>query len=293
MNWKKEESPVTSFFNRKKIFKMLLLNLFLPIILLYILICLYMFIFQEKFVFAPNKILSSTPESLGLEYEDLYLKSLDGITINAWFIPFKNADYTILLSHGNAGNISGEIDVIKFSQELKMNILLYDYRGYGNSQGQMSEKGSYKDLITAYNYLIKDKKVNNKNIIIYGRSLGGAVSIGANREIQPAAYIIDSTFTSIIEMGKQKYPFLPIGYLSRIYYDNLTKIKEISEPILIIHSKEDEVIPYEFAKKLYSNANSPKEFLDIMGLHYYGFYNNELKYKQGIRNFLLKYILSN
>ena len=167
-----------------------------------------------------------------------------------------------------------------------MSVFIIDYRGYGNSEGTPTEKGTYLDAEAAWNYLINEKKIDAKNIIIFGRSLGGAVATWLAYKHPAAALIIESTFTSIADVGKHYYPYLPTQLLARIKYPSIKRIIKVHLPVLIIHSPDDEIIPYQFGKKMFDAANEPKMFLDIHGGHNEGFYTSGEKYIDGLNRFI-------
>ena len=146
-------------------------------------------------VFYPIKELNTNPSNIGLEYENVYLITTDNIRIHGWFIPDNSTSKTILFFHGNAGNISHRLEIIDIFSKLKVNIFIIDYRGYGNSTDKPSEKGMYTDAITAYEYLINQKKINSENIIVYGKSLGTVPAIDLASRVKTGRLIIDSGLT--------------------------------------------------------------------------------------------------
>jgi fermentation-respiration switch protein FrsA (DUF1100 family) len=240
---------------------------------------------EQTSVFYPVKTLTANPQDIGLEFEELYIPTSDGIKIHGWFIPQNKASATLLFAHGNGGNISTRLAKIQLFHRLGLNVLIFDYRGYGLSEGRPTEQGIYKDMEAAMNVLLKRKDVNPQKIIAYGESLGGAPAIDIATRKPVAALVLDSTFSSARDMAKRIYPVVPSCLVS-LKYENDKKIKTIHIPKLIIHSQSDEVIPYALGRKLFEAAAEPKVFLDINGDHNDGFADDHTNYVFGIREFL-------
>ena len=245
---------------------------------------------SSSLIFFPVKNITTTPDKRGLQYESVFFKASDGIKINAWWVPKNNARGTVLFSHGNADNISQNIESIKIFNSLGLNVFIYDYRGYGKSQGEPSEKGTEKDAEAAWDYLTKIKKISGDDIIIFGRSLGGAVSAKLAEKHTPELLILESTFTSAKEVAEFHLSCMPAGIVFGDTFNTLARIKKIRCPVLIIHSRDDRVIPFEHGRLLYESANSPKFFLEIQGGHNSGFKESITIYKNGLNKFISKYI---
>ncbi len=227
-----------------------------------------------------------TPANIGLEFEEVFLTTQDNISIHGWYLPNTASTFTLLFLHGNAGNISHRLDSLKIFHDLGLSIFIIDYRGYGQSTGKPSEKGTYSDAEAAWNYLINKRALSADEIIIFGRSLGGGVASWLALEHKPAALILESTFTSIVDMASLIYPYLPVKWMSRIHYPSIQRIDKINCPILFIHSPDDELIPYTHGQQLYARAKSPKSFFSISGGHNEGFFNSQPHYNQGILQFV-------
>ena len=217
-------------------------------------------------VFYPSKDIAQTPSVLGLDFEDLYLKTADGERINAWFVKSRIGAATIIFAHGNAGNIGDRLLKLKFFHDLGLNVLLFDYRGYGKSSGHPAEEGIYKDGLAVYDHAVSRSDIDPKKIIMYGTSLGGVVAIEVATKRHCAVLIVDSSITSAKESAKTFYPFLPAFFL-RTKFDSIGKIRHIEAPKLIIHSPQDQLIPYSMGVKLYEAASEPKLFLRSAGGH--------------------------
>ena len=261
--------------------------LIIGIIGAYIIVLVYFSIFQARLVYFPEKIMISTPETIGLQYEDVSLKTADGVSLFAWFIPSEKSKGTILFCHGNAGNISHRLETIQIFHRMGLNILIFDYRGYGKSGGKPSEKGTYLDAEAAWKYLVEERKIKPAKIILYGRSVGGAIAAWlAKEQTIKAALIMESTFTSVKDLGAQVYPFLPIRLMSRFNYSALDYLSQVNCPVLIIHSRDDEIIPISHGEKLFEIANEPKSFLEIKGTHNAGFIISAESYEEGLDAFI-------
>jgi fermentation-respiration switch protein FrsA (DUF1100 family) len=241
---------------------------------------------QDGMFYFPEKDIWQTPKDISLGYEEIYFTTKDKITISGWYIPAENEKGVILFCHGNAGNISHRLDSIKIFNSLNLSVLIFDYRGYGKSEGKPSESGTYLDAEAAWDYLVDVKQKSPEKIILFGRSLGGAVAAEIALRKNPAGLIIESSFTSVPDIGKKFYPLLPIKLISKFRYSTIDKIGLIKCPKLIIHSPEDEIIPFEHGKHLYEKASSPKEFLEIKGGHNEGFLISGNTYNAGLKRFL-------
>lgn len=263
-----------------------MLRLFLLLCSGVILIMLYLRYIEKNTIFHPMKEIEYTPDELSLAYQEISFKAPDGVSLSAWLVPSQNARYTILFAHGNAGNISHRIEKIKFFHDLGCSVFIFDYRGYGKSKGSPSEKGLYKDAQGAYNYLLSIG-IKPENIIGYGESLGGSAIIDLAVNNKLAALITDSAISKAQDMAKIIYPFLPYWIFS-VRLDSATKIKSITTPKLMIHSINDEIVPYRLGEKLYENAPQPKEFLKIHGGHNSSFFESGPVLKTKIAEFIKK-----
>jgi len=217
-------------------------------------------------VFFPGKEVFLTPARMGLPFDDVYVRASDGVRINAWFLKNPKAHSTVIFAHGNAGNMSDRLMRIKFFYDLGLNVLAFDYRGYGKSEGHPTEAGVYRDAQAVYDYLKGRKDVDMRKVIAYGSSLGGIVSVDLATKRPVAALIVDSSITSAREAARLFYPYLP-SFLMWIKFDSLGKVRNISIPKLFIHSPDDRVVPYAMGRRLFEAAAEPKEFLVSSGGH--------------------------
>jgi len=258
----------------------------------YLAFCAMIYFMQPGMIFYPNmpdRKLVTTPANIGLEYYDVDLTTKDNIKLHGWFIAGSKTHkpkHTLLFFHGNAGNISHRLDSIKLFHQLGLNVFIIDYRGYGQSAGKISEKGMYHDAEAAWLYLTEQQNIKPENIIIFGRSLGGAIAAWLASQHTPAALIIESSFSSVESMGKRFYPFLPVKLISRFHFNTEEYTREVQCPVLITHSRNDEIIPYEESQKIYNSATEPKQFLHMQGGHNDGFLVSGQNYIQGLQSFI-------
>jgi uncharacterized protein len=241
---------------------------------------------QESMLFFPEREIRHTPGDIGLEYEVADFRTKDGIAINGWYIPAGQDKEAVLFCHGNAGNISDRLDSIKIFHDLGIGVLIFDYRGYGKSAGKISEEGTYMDAEAAWEYLTDVKGKAPGEIIVFGRSLGGAIAAETALRKKPACLILESTFLSIPAVAKKYYPWLPVGLIAKYKYKTDEKVAAIGIPKLIIHSRADEIIPFEHGRLLFEKAAEPKQFLEIRGGHNDGFLLTGGIYREGLRSFI-------
>jgi fermentation-respiration switch protein FrsA (DUF1100 family) len=233
----------------------------------YCALCVILYLTQARLVYFPFREIEATPRSLGLAYEDVKLRTSDGVELSAWFIPREGARGTVLFCHGNAGNISHRLHVIGMFHGLGFAVLIFDYRGYGASQGSPTERGTYLDAEAAWNWLANERKVPPQKIVLFGESLGGAVASWLAKEHTPGALVLQSTFTSLPDIGARLYWWLPVRLLARFRYDARSYVRQARCPVLVAHSPSDEIVPYALGRQLFDTANEPKEFLQLSGSH--------------------------
>jgi fermentation-respiration switch protein FrsA (DUF1100 family) len=216
-------------------------------------------LFEERLIYFPARALEATPSSVGLEHDEVFLDS----GAHAWFLPAPSgADFTVLVCHGNAGNISGRLDRALAFHGLGIDVLLFDYRGFGRSPGQPTEEGTYQDALAARRYLVEERRVPPGRLVLFGESLGAAVAIELALRERSAAVVLEAPFTSIADMTRVAYPFLaPLIPWVRTRYDNLEKIPRIGAPLLILHGRRDPVVPFSQGETLFHAAREPKNFV--------------------------------
>ncbi|MBI4682662.1 MAG: alpha/beta hydrolase, partial [Nitrospirae bacterium] len=240
-------------------------SIFLTIAVVVLLFCFIRFIEKKSLYFPLGKI-EATPHDIGLEYEEVYVSTKDGVRVSCWYVPSRSPGATFLFSHGNGGNISHRLEKIKMFNDLGVNVLIFDYRGYGMSKGSPSEAGLYLDAEAVYNYLVNGKKIPPQEIIGYGESLGGAVIIDLAGRHKLGGVIIEGGFTSIRDMAKNYFPFVP-SFVYKTRFDSTSKIRNVKAPALHFHSINDDIVPFRLGKKLFDNAPGPKEFVELQGGH--------------------------
>ena len=228
---------------------------------------LVLFLLQPRLLFSPMRQVSFTPADIELGYEDVFFRTVDGLTLHGWYVPASEQGPTVIFCHGNAGNISHRLDSIKLFHEIGLNCFVFDYRGYGNSQGRPTEKGTYLDVEAAYRWLTEDKGLDSDRIIVFGRSLGGSIAAYLAATWPVCGLVVESAFTSYPDVGQRHYPYLPVRLFARYSYNTAGYLKRVTCPVMLIYSKGDQIIPFEFGRKLFELANEPKDFVEISGSH--------------------------
>ncbi|MDP3534801.1 MAG: alpha/beta hydrolase [Halomonas sp.] len=264
----------------------------LSLAIIYALLVALMWAFQERLLYLPNagREHIATPSDRGLVWEAVTLNTEDNVALDAWWVPAPNPRASLLFFHGNAGNISHRLESIAQFQRLGLSVLIIDYRGYGRSEGSPSEAGTALDARAAWQWL-RDEGNETDEIVVFGRSLGAAVAAELAASLEehhaaPAAVILESPFRSVPELAQQLYPFLPARWLARIDYPVESYVTQISAPLLVIHSRDDEIIPFTQGEAVYQAAQEPKQLLEIQGGHNTGFLDSEPTYSESIDAFL-------
>jgi fermentation-respiration switch protein FrsA (DUF1100 family) len=261
--------------------------------LIYVALGVALYLFQGSMVFLanlPGRALEATPADIGLKYEDVRFDTADGERLHGWYVPAVNARGVLLFFHGNAGNISHRLESIMIFNRLDLDVLIVDYRGYGQSTGKPTESGTYRDAQAAWNYLLGERRASPGRIVIFGRSLGGAVgawlAAGLPVEQRPAAVIIESSFTSGADMARRLYPIFPARLLTRLKYTVAEYAARLPCPVLVVHSRDDEIIPFAMGQAIYAAAPQPKDFIELRGDHNAGFWISREEYSAGLAEFL-------
>jgi len=254
----------------------------------YILLVVLVYFMQGRMLYladVPERTLTMTPTDVGMDYQDVSIETSDGVTLHGWFIAGRSPK-VLLFFHGNAGNISHRLDSIAQFQELGLSVLIIDYRGYGQSTGRTTETGIYRDAEAAWRYLIDDRGIEASDIVIFGRSLGGSVASRLASENQPLALIVESSFTSIPDIATELYPWLPVRWLSHLSHATRDHVRDVRCPILIIHSRNDEIVPFHHGEAIFASANEPRTLMTIRGGHNDAFLLDGRTYIEGLRAFL-------
>lgn len=260
-------------------------TVFLSILVLLFSVNASLYVKQPNMVFYPLKEIEVTPKEWELAYEPIKLKLEDKSKISGWYLPHPAADKTILFFHGNGGNISHRGDSLYIFHKLKFNILIIDYPGYGDSTGEPSEDGLYQSANAAWQYLLTDKNTKAEKIIIFGRSLGGAVAVDLASRVKAGGLILESSFSSVRNIVDIAYTSWSNLIYLRYSFDSLSKIHKVKSPVLLIHSSDDEVIPFELGQRLFENITTEKKFLQIRGSHNDGFMQSISIYMPAIHVF--------
>jgi uncharacterized protein len=245
---------------------------------------------QSKLIYFPTKEVVATPSDIGLAYEAVRFEAADGTKLTGWFVPAERERGVLLICHGNAGNIGDRLDALLLFHELGLSSFIFDYRGYGGSDGEPDEEGTYRDAEAAWDYLVAARAIPPEKIILLGSSLGGPIAARLAVSHRPAALILESTFTSIPDVAAHLYPLLPVKLLARFSYDTLGSVRSTRSPLLVVHSKDDEMIPFAHGQRLFDAAPEPKELLAIAGSHNEGIELSREKYVAGIDRFVARYV---
>jgi fermentation-respiration switch protein FrsA (DUF1100 family) len=226
--------------------------------------------FEHSQVYHPDRFVTATGAELGRPFEDVYFQTPDGVRLNGWFFPADpnsaRAQIVVLFCHGNGGNIGHRLAMCKALLSTGIGVLLFDYRGYGRSSGYPSEEGTYCDAETAYRWLL-NKGFIGGNVILYGESLGGGVASELATRLNSAGLVLQSTFTSIADIGADLFPWLPVRRLAAIKYETLSRLRRVRVPVLVMHSRGDRLVRFPHAERNFSAANDPKLFCELEGEH--------------------------
>jgi len=252
----------------------------------YVGLSVMLFVMQSRVLYQPMRGYDYDPSDYGLAYEAVSLDTPDGQTLAGWYVPAEGAERTILFCHGNAGNISHRLDTLKMFHELGLNCLIVDYRGYGQSTGRPTEIGTKIDMLAGFQWLVKEKGMRPEEIILFGRSLGGSIAATLAKDVHPGGLVIESAFTSFNDIGSHYYPWLPVRLFSRFDYNTLEAVKQVKCPVLVIHSPDDDIVPYKFGQQIFAAANEPKQFANLKGTHNEGFFDNAELYEKIWRDWL-------
>ncbi|MHC5211318.1 MAG: alpha/beta hydrolase [Planctomycetota bacterium] len=263
-----------------------MLQLLLLLFLIYAGTCLLVALFQGRLVWFPGPPPASTPASQGLAFEAVTLHTEDDVALDAWFLPAERPIATVLVCHGNAGSIANRVWLARAYLAMDCSVLLFDYRGYGRSEGRPSEAGTYLDADVAWRYLVEERGTDPTRLVLHGESLGAAVALELTTRRAVGAVVFESAFTSLPDLGARLYPALPVRWLARIRYDNLSRIGGLRVPVLLIHSPADEIVPFADSRTLYDRAPGPKEFLETSGGHNDGGFLLQAEWQDRVAEFV-------
>ncbi len=267
-----------------------MLKFFLFVAAGYGLVLAIVYLMQGRLLYlanVPGRTLTVTPADVRMDYEDVSIETTDGVTLHGWFIAGRSPR-VLLFFHGNAGNISHRLDSIRQFRNLELSILIVDYRGYGQSAGRTSESGIYRDADAAWRYLTETRRVSPSDVVIFGRSLGASVAAQLATRQRPLALIVESSFTSVPDIAQELYPWLPTRWLSRLSHATRDYIREVRCPVLVVHSRDDEIIPYHHGQAIFEAAPEPRTLLTLRGSHNDAFLLDESTYIEGLWTFLMR-----
>jgi len=251
--------------------------------------CGGVWLFQEAILFNGRTAeILETPADLDWSFEEFRLEVPGGVT-HGWWIPLENARGAVVFSHGSGKNISHYLDDARIFRDLGFSVLLYDYGGYGLSTGKPSERRCYADIRAVWRHLTETLGVPPERVVLAGASMGGGVTSDLAAEVQPAAVVLECTFTSVPEAVRDTLPFLPHPLLTRIRFRNLDKVPGFRAPLLVLHSADDDTIPFAHGERLFAAAKEPKAFARITGSHGGGKFSSGPAYTEPLREFLLRH----
>lgn len=254
---------------------------------LYLVICLFVWLMQERLLYFPGPPPGGTPADYGLAFREVELVAEDGTRLHAWYLePPGGGRAAVLVCHGNAGTIGGRLELARTFLDMELGVLLFDYRGFGASEGRPNEAGTYLDAEAAYAWLVGEAGREPRELLAYGESLGGGVAIELAGRRALAGLILEGTFTSVPDVGAEVYPWLPVRLLSRNRYDNRAKIGALGIPILLVHSRDDQLIPFRHAEELQAAAGEGVELLATEGGHEDGGFLRRAQWRATVADFV-------
>ena len=261
-------------------------------VLMYAAILLLLRIYESKLIYFPGveRALVPPAPSLGLSVQRVELSTEDKLKLVAWVIPAQApSSLWLLVCHGNAGNLSEFDRPVHYAglRQLGLNLLAFDYRGYGESEGVPSEAGLYRDADAAYRYLTNERGIPASQIIIFGHSLGSAVAVDLASRVPASGLIVEGGFTSATDRGQEIYPYIPVRWIAASRFSSLDKIGRVPMPKLFLHATEDEVIPLAHGRRLYDVASPPKTFIELRGGHGDAFDVDSATYFGSIKRFIV------
>lgn len=243
---------------------------------------------QPYYVYMPDRTIDMTPSDVGIAFERVRLSVADGETVTGWFVPAgesADARLTVLFLHGNGGDMGDRLGYVRTLHENGFDLMMIDYRGYGESTGDPSETHTYEDAMAAWRYVIETRGTERKRVLVLGRSLGGAVASWLAAEVNPGGLVIESSFTSAAAMAAKMFPFLPVRFCCSFKYDSLSRMAKIRCPVLVGHSRKDAVIPFALGRELFLAAHEPKFFVELHGSHNESGLDVDVEYLEAFKAF--------
>jgi uncharacterized protein len=218
---------------------------------------------ERLFVYYPSRQLSADPGNVGLNFQDIAVVAEDNVKLHGWFVPSEGAKRTIMIFHGNGGNIGDRVPWVQLLHDLGVHVFIFDYRGYGKSEGKPFEEGLYRDARAVYDWWVRERRPRGEKLIIFGESLGGAVAVHLAARVPAAGLILQSTFTSARDMAKTMFPIGLLLPLTGVRFDSEKEIARVACPKLMIHGTRDEIVPFRLGKRLHDVAPHPKLFYAV------------------------------
>lgn len=263
-----EESGALTTRLRKFVSSSRVIGIVLTVAILYAGACVLITVAQDHLIFHPVEVYAARPADDGMVYEDVELITEDGLHLHSWYLPVPgDARGTVIVTHGNGGNISHRLGTARFWLRQNCNVFLLGYRGYGPNPGSPSEAGFQLDADAAWRWLTETRGESPERIICFGRSLGGGTASYLAERYQPAGLVLESSFTSLSDAAGEHYPAFPVGLLLRHPFDTLSRMPEIHRPVLVAHSPHDEIIGFQHGQRLYEAANSPRFWVELGSHH--------------------------
>lgn len=267
-----------------------MLKIILALAACYVLLLGIVYLLQDRMLYLPNvagRALVMTPADAGMDYEDVLIETVDNVTLHGWFIKGRSP-HVLLFFHGNAGNISHRLHSIRQFWSLGLSVMIIDYRGYGQSEGKTTEAGTYRDADAAWRFLTQVRGVRPGDIVVFGRSVGASVAARLASQQDPAGLIVESSFTSVPDVAAELYPWLPARWLSRLSHATRDFVRDVRCPVLVVHSRDDEIIPFRHGEAVFAAAPEPRSLLVLRGTHNDAFTRDERTYLEGLSAFLAR-----
>ncbi|WP_419186008.1 alpha/beta hydrolase [Rohdeia mirabilis] len=235
-------------------------------------LCVLVFAVQDDLLFHPGPPPRTTPAAAGLTFEDVWLDVAEGERVHGWWIPpigpaSAAPRGAVVYCHGNAGSIGERIWVAQDLAQRGLAVLLFDYRGFGSSDGRPSESALRVDARAAYDHVREVRGFAPERIVVHGRSLGGAVAARLAAENEVAGLVLESTFTRLADAAGHHYPWLPVGLLLRHEFDTRAAVAAFDRPLLVLHGRDDGIVPFDLGRRVFEGAGGPKRFVELDGGH--------------------------
>jgi len=232
----------------------------------YSVIVIYYYFNQEKIIFYPSKHVVDPPQ--GHDIKEVFFDTDDNVRLHAWWMEKERASGTVLFFHGNAGNLGDRIHRLSLFNRFSYNCLIIDYRGYGKSEGSIKKEDDlYLDSLAAFEYLVDDRNIKEEDILIWAKSIGTGIAVDLAQNKNIKALILESPYTSLIDLGSHHFPWLPVKYLVTYKLNSDKKIGNVVSPILIYHSRSDKIIPFKLGEELFALAGEQKQLSILRGGH--------------------------